>query len=253
MNERKIGALSIVSVIFGCLSLLFGIISIIFSFITAGICMVFGIVSIITGIIALVKKDKIAIPIIGIVMSIISFFIAIIIVMIPIISLVTSFSSDMERDNNYDTYYSKSIINGNSKNKDEISGYSYIEKQDNSLLDLKSDGTFLYYKDKDDKTDNYYEGTYVVYQGEDAIKYIANDLETYGLTEEEQKDLIRRNEEYKEENYYCLVLKNNKCIMNGKNTLTSTIETPYYGFFFEQIDTLMIVNMKSANIYNFVR
>lgn len=253
MNERKIGTLSIVSVIFGGLSLLFGIASIIFGFITAGICMMFGTISIITGIIALVKKNKIAMPIIGIGMSIISFFMAVIIVIVSIISLVTSYTRNIEIDNDGDySYYSNSSINkNNSKNKDKISGYSYIEKQDNSLLDLKSDGTFLYYKDKDDKTDNYYEGTYVVYQGEDAIEYIADDLEMYGLTEVEQRELIRRND--KEENYYCLVLKNEKCIMDGKNTLTSTIETPYYGFFFERINTLRIVNMKSANIYNFVR
>lgn len=141
-----------------------------------------------------------------------------------------------------------------SKKTDDISGYSYIEETDDSLLDLKSNGTFKYYQDKDELTDNYYEGTYTVYNGEDAVEYIANDLEKYGVTEEEQRDYFSRNagkEMYKVDNYYCLVLKNKKCIIDGENTLTKTVETPYFGFYYK--GTLNITNMKSANIYNFVK
>lgn len=143
--------------------------------------------------------------------------------------------------------------NNKVKKIDDISGYSYVEKTDDSLLDLKSDGTFKYYQDKDKLADYYYEGTYTIYNGEDAIEYIANDLEKYGVTEEEQKDLLERNSKYKIDNYYCVVLKNQKCIINGENTLTTIVETPYFGFYFEDTKTLNITNMKSSNIYNFIK
>lgn len=143
--------------------------------------------------------------------------------------------------------------NKETKKIDEISGYSYVEKTDDSLLDLNSDGTFRYYQDKDELTDYYYEGNYTIYNGENAIEFIANDLEKYGVTEEEQIDLLERNPKYKIDNYYCVILKNEKCIVDGKNTLTQTVETPYFGFYFEDINTLNITNMKSANIYNFVK
>lgn len=139
------------------------------------------------------------------------------------------------------------------KKTDDISGNSYIEETDDSLLDLKNNGTFKYYQDKDELTDYYYEGTYTVYNGEDAIEYIANDLEEYGVTEEEQRDLFERSSKYKLENYYCVVLNNKKCIIDGKNTLSKTVETPYFGFYFEEKDTLNITNMKSANTYIFVK
>lgn len=137
------------------------------------------------------------------------------------------------------------------KKTDEISGYSYVEND--LLLDLKSDGSFRYYQDKNKLTDSYYEGTYKVYNGEDAIKFITNDLKDFGITEKEQRDLLDRNSEYMLNNYYCLVLENNKCIINGKNTLTKPVETPYIGFYLKDTDTLNLTNISSANVYNFVK
>lgn len=132
---------------------------------------------------------------------------------------------------------------------DEISGYSYVEKDDNSLLTLNSDKTFKYYKDKTDLTDYYYEGTYKVFKGDEAIKYISNDLSSYGLTKTELDDLIRK-DTYKKEEFCCLVLTNNKCIMNGENVQKEPNDAPYMGYYSED-ETLYIMNMNSFNFYSF--
>lgn len=142
------------------------------------------------------------------------------------------------------------IINNTQNEMDKISGYSYIESKDQSLLELKKDGTFKYYKNKTDLTDYYYEGTYKVYNGQDAVNYISNNLKEYGVTKDEQIALFVRSN-HKLENYYCIVLINDKCIINGENTLTNTVETPYFGFYYSEV--LNITNMKSANTYNFVK
>lgn len=139
-----------------------------------------------------------------------------------------------------------------SNQNDDIYGHSFVTNDEyKSLLELKKDGSFKYYKNKDNLTDNYYEGTYKVYRGEKAIEYIDSELSQYGLTRQEQEDLINNNREYREDNYYCLVLKNKKCIVGGKNTLPDEVETPYYGFYLN--NSIGLVNMKTANIYEFVR
>ncbi len=145
----------------------------------------------------------------------------------------------------------KNNSNSKLKAKDEVSGYSYIEETDKSLLDLKKDGTFKYYRDKEELDDNYYEGTYKIYQGKDAIEYVTKDLSNYGVTKTELEELFERNSKYSEDNFYCMILTNDKCIMNGKNVQTEPNDAPYYGFYLEN-KVLSVVNMKSANKYNFV-
>ena len=136
--------------------------------------------------------------------------------------------------------------------KDKVSGHSFVtDDKFESLLELKNDGSFKFYKSKSDLTDNYYEGTYELYCGDEAIEYIDTKLSQYALTRKEQEDLMARNQQYSEDNYYCLVLVNEKCMVGGKNTLSSEIITPYYGFYIK--NKLGLVNMRTATIFEFVR
>lgn len=138
------------------------------------------------------------------------------------------------------------------QSKGEISGNRFIGKYEDSLLDLKRDGTFLYYRDKDDLTDNYYEGTYEVYQGEDAVEYITTELVSYGVTEQELRAFFTRNTgEMSVDNFYCLVLNNQTCIINGENTIDTPVATPYYGFYLEDQNLFRIVNMNTASYVYF--
>ena len=146
----------------------------------------------------------------------------------------------------------KEETNKASEKINKVVGYSYIEETDDSLLNLNSDNSFQYYRDKDDLKDNYYEGTYKIYQGQEAVEYITNDLSSYGITKSELEDLFKRSSLYSEDNLYCVVLTNNKCIIDGKNVQEKPNDTPYYGFY-SDVGNLLLVNMKSANLYNFVK
>ena len=53
--------------------------------------------------------------------------------------------------------------------------------------------------------------------------------------------------------YRIINLNNKNCIMDGKNALSKTVETPYFGFYFKGKDTLSITNKKSVNTYIFVK
>lgn len=130
---------------------------------------------------------------------------------------------------------------------DVITGNNWQTAKDKSLLCLSKNGTFLWYRDSEDKSDNYYEGTYIVYCGVDAINYIANDLSKYGITKDEQLNFISRNIKQTINNYYCLVLNNETCIMGGKNTLSEIKTTPYYGFYYELDEYLDFANMNTSN------
>lgn len=228
-STKVTGGLAIASLVLGIIALVLGW-TMVFGF----IC---GFISIILGIVALVKKQKPACPIIGIVLSVIGILVSIV-MLISIIGLTT--------------YFSKNIISGIKINtvEDVISGHSW-EASDGSLLVLDDDGTFRYYRDQDDRSDYYYEGTYKVYCGEDAVEYIAEDLEEYGVTEEEQREIFERNEEYNVDNYYCMVLTYEKCFIDGENTLEETVITPYFGFYYEKYEELDFANMNTATYYYF--
>lgn len=137
---------------------------------------------------------------------------------------------------------------------DDVSGNKW-QMDDNSLLVLNNDNTFYWYQDSSVLTDNYYIGTYSVYQGENAIRYIANELDEYGLTEEEQRGSIERGPKYHVYNYYCLVLENEECIMDGKNVLDAPVTTPYWGFYLNENNTeaLDFANMRTGNYYPFTK
>lgn len=268
----------------GIAALILGIIGVIccFTVVIAPLGVILTVIGLILGIVDTVKKGKTGKPkgisIAGLVVCAITFVVLIVeslmllglgILMLEIDNVDSNYTynniieTPEENTNNstlgtlhgeetpYNDNYLLEKPNNTTVTKDEISGHSFVDKYENSLLNLNIDGTFEYYQSKYVLTDNYYEGTYKVYNGEEAIDYIANELREYGVTEQEQRELFERNNNYDVENYYCLVLINTKCIINGENTLTSIIETPYFGFYNKSLGLLNIANMKTATYVYF--
>jgi len=257
MEEKKTDAFGIVSLVCGGLALFFEILAIFGLSISIGI--ILSIASIILGIISLCHHAKPGLPIIGIIISVLTLFFSVI---VGIILIVMSMSKAIEIPNDYGSGIMPSTSSSNTSLYpntvsshtaiDEVSGYTWVEKSD-SLLQLNSLGSFRYYKDKNDLTDYYYTGTYEVYVGQDAIEYITEDLQKYGVTKQEIQDLLDRNPGYySEEQLYCIVLNNQTCMINGTNTMTTPVTTPYYGFMLKS-GTLSLVNMNSATRYSFTK
>lgn len=157
-------------------------------------------------------------------------------------------SDTQDNDNN-----GKSQID-NGADYEQIAGYSFTAT-DKSLIYFKSDKTFIWYRNKDNQTDNYYEGTYTVYKGDNALNYISESLTEYGLTKDEQQKIITSRsttEINAKETYYNINLLNTKIVTNGiAQTINKSIH--YYGFLLKDQKTLDFVNMQTASPVIFVR
>ena len=133
-------------------------------------------------------------------------------------------------------------------------GKKWVETHEDSYLVPKADGTFRYYRDKNDTSNYYYEGHYEFYLGDDAYKYVTEDLSQYGVTKSEIDQIIAMNDEYTKENLVCIMLHNEKKIIDGEDTMDGdTVDTPYYGCLIE-VDgkkVLDVANMNAATYYWF--
>ena len=129
---------------------------------------------------------------------------------------------------------------------------NWNEIHGNSYLVPESDGTFKYYKDKGVYDNYYYEGHYEYYSGEEAYRYVTENLSSYGVTKEELDQIIAMNPQYTKENLVCFVLYNEKCWIDGENTLEGqgTVTSPYYGCYIEG-QGLDVANMNMAEYYFF--
>ncbi len=111
---------------------------------------------------------------------------------------------------------------------DFLSG-NYWEGLDDTLIELGTDGNFKYYQSANNKSDNYYSGTYEVKSAQNAIDYLVKE---WGIGEETQRNVMT---EYKVEDkdYYVLILYNEQRIMNGVNNLQEKNKTEYFGYYVE--------------------
>lgn len=135
---------------------------------------------------------------------------------------------------------------------DEISGYSW-KATDGSILYLETDGTFKWYRYEKIRNDSYYEGTYSLYNGKKAVDYITEELKEYNVTSKMQMDMIESVEDASLENYYCVVLNNDRCIVDGKNTLREKTVVPYYGFYYAENEFFDLVNLVTENYFQFTK
>lgn len=135
-----------------------------------------------------------------------------------------------------------------------ITEHKWKVSEEESLLVCEKDETFKYYRYADDMTDSYYSGTYEFYMGEEAITYMETELSDYGITRDELEEVFNSYDSYKEDNFICLVLNNEACIIEGENQIETPYQTPYFGFYLEEDNALYLdlVNMNAASYILFV-
>ena len=126
----------------------------------------------------------------------------------------------------------------------EIKGYSWKNTEDGSTLYLNSNETYTWYSNDNNHEDNYNQGKYKTYNGEEAINYISESLKEFGITEEQQRSFFQK-DMTELNNYYLIILTNEKTIMNHEEkNETDNIEY-YYGFYSEQEEKLNLTNIIS--------
>ena len=134
---------------------------------------------------------------------------------------------------------------------DEVSGHIW-KGEDGSQLQLEEDGSFTWYLEPEAPNDHYYTGTYTVYNGNDAIAFLAES--DYGITEGEQRQMISRVKDYTIETYYVLILNQETLISGGVNTLPAEgASVHYYGFFYPETLLLELGNLDAVKFENFTR
>ncbi|WP_051688809.1 zinc ribbon domain-containing protein [Butyrivibrio sp. AE2032] len=162
---------------------------------------------------------------------------------------ITPVSTTTDDDDDRKTDYKK-IIEKN----------SWIAKGDQSyLVFTKKDKSFTYYQSYFDLSDNYYTGHYEIYVGEDAMDYITEDLDDYGVTRDELRQTIRMNDDYETENLVCISLVHEEMIVGGVDQADSSWTVNYFGFFLtpekggKTYNVLDIANMETASYTTFIK
>lgn len=175
--------------------------------------------------------------IIGLIFSIIE-IIVIIFLYVSIQGYINNLFQEIATTNNhYEEYY----YEDNKTESFDIKGYSWLGT-DNSILYLNNNKTYEWYQSDNDHNNNFHSGTYQYYTGINAINYISTNLKEYGLTEEEQRNIITRNN-YDLENYYLIILNCNKSIMNNNEQNNINNKIYYYGFYNETYKQLDLINI----------
>ena len=220
----------------GIVSFVLGIIAIMTSFFVIP-SVLLAIVSIITGIIALVKKSKKVMPVVGIVLS--------------ATKLALDITNDIDLNDEIKSGLTQ-LYNDISKGitdelniENKLGGYSW-EASDGSLLELNDDGRYYWYKNAEDKTDNYYTGTYKSYLGDSAIEKIDNEFIFNEEAYEKNSTILRTD-------IYYLELQKQETVINGKKT--DTIQKTQYALFFYNANTDKCegLNLNTQNLVYFTK
>lgn len=185
----------------------------------------------------------------GTTLGTISLILSILVIILSILAIVffINWVEEYEETDNYQEkiydYYNQA------KESFDIKGYSWTGN-DNSVLYLNKDLTYTWYQNDTVHNDNYYSGTYRFYTGDEAIAYITINLEEYGLTREEQEDVIE-NRGADLEDYYLIILNCEKTVVNGTESSPENNTVYYYGLYEENRQYLDLVNMNTGNIAGF--
>lgn len=163
-------------------------------------------------------------------------------------------------------------------NENIVIGNRFVMLNDDSEIQMDEDGSFIYYRTKEEYDGDYYKGTYEAYHGQEALDKVVS-LEQYGITEEEidrvidstiesgyrlgdvsgQNSMFYMLENYTGEKYsnvetydvdkdvfYCIILHNDILYMDGKEEEIEH-DTVYIGYYIEEEGMIDLLNIGTAN------
>ena len=163
-------------------------------------------------------------------------------------------------------------------NENIVIGNRFVVLNDDSEIQMDEDGSFIYYRTKEEYDGDYYKGTYEAYHGQEALDKVVS-LEQYGITEEEidrvidstiesgyrlgdvsgQNSMFYMLENYTGEKYsnaetydvdkdvfYCIILHNDILYMDG-NEEEIEHDTVYIGYYIEEEGMIDLLNIGTAN------
>ena len=138
---------------------------------------------------------------------------------------------------------------------DYFAANNWVGVNDTALIIPESDGTFVWYRDKNDKDGDYYSGEYKLYIGDDAVEYLTTESEVKdNVTEDDIKELEAPEYGATRDNFVCLVLTNNKEVYYGEEHTyegDDRVTTTLYGYFVNDKQGYKLTLVKYDNPYEF--
>lgn len=142
------------------------------------------------------------------------------------------------------------LLSGCSKeNKNMISNTTWTG-DGGSLVEFSND-TMYWYKDSSDKKQNYYAAKYKFYIGEEAIKFVTNDLKEYGITQSKLDDVFNTNEKYSKENFVVLDFDYFEFDLDGEKQDIPESHGAWIGFLLDNNTYLDVANIRTGTYYGF--
>ena len=138
------------------------------------------------------------------------------------------------------TYFINFKMN-NVEDKLSNNEYSVAEgyRETSAIISLNEDNSFIWYSNKNDKSDNFYVGKYTVYVGTNAIR----EAKRYKLYTDRISD---------KNNYYILKLNINRQSINGKLSNTNTTLV-YYGLYDDNQNSIDLMRVGNGDYFRLVK
>ena len=116
------------------------------------------------------------------------------------------------------------------------------------------DGILSWYREEGVHDGDVFEGPYVVHRGQAAYDFVVDDLEDYGVTEEELDRILDSGDPDRElDDLVVYTLDHQKVIMDGESYDFDDPVVPYYGFLNDDATEMEIANMRTAGQYYFTK
>lgn len=110
-----------------------------------------------------------------------------------------------------------------------------------------------WYQSPENHDDNYYSGKYQFYVGQDAVRYITENLSEYGVTKQELEAQFKRSGEYDESCFVVFDIRYDCFMLYGKEQEIERPLVPWYGFLLKDGTFLDVANMNTGTYYPFVK
>ena len=127
--------------------------------------------------------------------------------------------------------------------EDKLSNHEYSVadgyRETSAIISLNEDKSFIWYSNKNEKSDNFYVGKYTVYVGNDAIR----EAKRYKLSTDRISD---RNK------YYILKLNINRQSISGKLSNTNTTLV-YYGLYDNNLNSIDLTKVGNGDYFRLVK
>ena len=128
----------------------------------------------------------------------------------------------------------------------KVTKFQWIGNGD--LFIFQGDGEFYWYESSENLEDNYYHGTYIVYNGEKAIEYLDKEQ---GFSRKDQEEKIASYQGVGVERYYCIILNAKMLILDGEAQSSFQHMMIYYGFHFEKENLLFLFNLSTGDLFKY--